>query len=539
LRNKGYLQNNQTLKEFIHTHLKHTFIVRPQHPNMPMYYTNPFHRIVLLFRHLAVFFIEPNERNPILGSLALAAYAYGAGAVVAPEQLKNLLTKLQLKGLIYGIEPTQKLGKWMSHGTLSEATSAAVTYWQGIIVGGEMDQFFVNAIDALKENPAEIAIILSLAMFLGYELCEKIPTLKEEMGSFPYTNYLAVGGKGGAAIYDTIMYPGDDWLIGTMKWILKNIMITSKIIFGPFFKAYFYGFKQGFLKGIGKSIHLLFKSAQQMLTVVLDLAILMLTVPLIEFSILFLKIPYRGLTGLLSKTLYLCGSLKPIGTSLLFFSESVRNKDFFKSFRLSPLYGFFSPFAHFSDKTPINILMNSIMLFLSPPVQIIKNLFLLPVLDLTSIMVRTVLATTAPVVWLSALSIGTFLNKTGSLWDHTIGIIFTAMGTGVTKTTNKGEQIAGSLRQWLLSRLHIFRKTIYHSAFFEDEKKSAYILKNEDYFQKKPERIERIPHKPKNCLLENTLKSNKKNHTIHNLFHKRSEGDLGKDVNKQLRQRTI
>ncbi|MGL5743249.1 MAG: hypothetical protein ACRCXC_12310 [Legionella sp.] len=65
----------------------------------------------------------------------------------------------------------------MSHGTIFEAISASVTYWQGMVAGGNLDKFFVEAINILKEDPAEIAISASLALGLGYSLTKVIPSL--------------------------------------------------------------------------------------------------------------------------------------------------------------------------------------------------------------------------------------------------------------------------------------------------------------------------------------------------------------------------
>ncbi|WP_019217342.1 hypothetical protein [Legionella tunisiensis] len=183
----------------------------------------------------------------------MAAYAYGAGAVIAPEMLTNLLTKLHMHKLISGIKPTQEFGKWMSHGAASEAVSAAVTYWQTVVVGGDLDQFFVKAATVLKEDPAEVAIIAALALSLGYGLCKTIPPLQEEMGRFPYINYAALGAKGGAAIYSTVMYPGEDWLFGSINWLLKGGLTLAKILVGPLVEGYHYGYRKGFLSGLKKA----------------------------------------------------------------------------------------------------------------------------------------------------------------------------------------------------------------------------------------------------------------------------------------------
>jgi len=166
----------------------------------------------------------------MIGTLAMAAYAYGGGAIICPRRLKNVLTKLHLNALIAGIEPTQKLAHLLNHGTISEAISASVLYWQGTVTGGNLDKFFIEAINLLKDDPAEIAIIGALALSLGYGLTKIIPSLGNEMGDFPYTNYAALGGKSGAAVYDTIMHPGDDWFLGTCKWLCGIFIILVKYL---------------------------------------------------------------------------------------------------------------------------------------------------------------------------------------------------------------------------------------------------------------------------------------------------------------------
>ncbi|RUR05282.1 hypothetical protein [Legionella sp. km772] len=249
--------------------------------------------------HLAGFFIETTERNPSIGLLAMAAYIYGAGAILAPSKLAALLTKLHLKGLIAGIEPTQKLAHFMSHGKTSEAISASATFWQGTIAGGNLDKFFINAIEALKNDPAELAILACLALSMGYGITKIVPNLQKEMGEFPYTTYAALGGKSGAALYDIIMHPGDDWLLGTCKWFCKNTLTALKITFAPFVEAYYYGYRNGFINGWKKSYRLLKNKLQEALAASIDLLLTCFTIPLIEGSALLIHVPFRGFTNIL------------------------------------------------------------------------------------------------------------------------------------------------------------------------------------------------------------------------------------------------
>lgn len=151
LKKAGFLAQDQSIEAFIKEQLHNSpyIIAQANHSPSPLTYHNPFHRMLGVLRHIAGFFIDTTERNPTIGVLAMAAYLYGAGAILAPSKLAALLSKLHLNGLIAGIEPTQKLAHFMSHGTTSEAISASATFWQGTIAGGNLDKFFINAIDTV------------------------------------------------------------------------------------------------------------------------------------------------------------------------------------------------------------------------------------------------------------------------------------------------------------------------------------------------------------------------------------------------------
>ncbi len=511
LQKHGLLSNGQTLDEFIQSQIKtsNLVIIKSEHLPDPVAYTNPFHRTLGIGRHLIQIFIDPNERNPIIGTLALAAYAYGAGAVAAPEALTALLSKLHLKGLIHGIKPTQRLGASMSHGVYSEATSAAVTYWQAIITGGNLDRFFVDAIGVLKDNPAEVAIITALAMSLGYGLCEGIPALKKEMGSFPYPNYMAAGAKGGAAIYDTVMHPGDDWLLGTSKWLLKNLMLITKIAISPFIEGFYYGWHDGFLHGWKKSGALALESLKETLVAASDLLLLILTLPLIEGCSLFIHVPFRGLTNLVAKTFSTLAHWEDIGQSLLDFAQRSPGRNYLQGLRLSPLYGFSSPFGHYSDNKCLNVIFNAGMLILKPAFEMIKNVLLLPLSDILSFAARLILELGNPVSRFSAKFCGKALVTTGHVWDRSAGLIFHYSAMGLIHVTNGIDRQAGRLRQYLLSSIEIGRRQIFHWAFAEEERKSpANVLSDADYFFDHLERSEKIPHNPEDCLLNILLSSN-------------------------------
>ncbi|KTD24812.1 membrane protein [Legionella lansingensis] len=507
---QGILSNGQTLEEFVQTQLRknHYVIVREAHPPSPPPYDNPFHRSLEILRHIGGFFVDTSEKNPILGTLAMAAYAYGAGAVIAPEALTSILVKLHLNGLIHGIEPTQALAKWMSHGTTSEAISAAVTYWQAIVVGGDLDQFFIKAVDLLKEKPAEVAIVVALAISLGYGLCKTIPRLGKEMGEFPYINYAALGAKGGAAIYDTVMHPGDDWLLGSIKWFLKGALTLVKLIAGPFVEAYFYGYRSGFISGWKKNSKLLVKTGKQFAAAVADFFLSLATVPLLELSSLLIHVPFRGITKLVSKALVIAGHWQIIGEMLTQFANRPSSWGYLPGFRLSPLYGFSNPFGKYAENKLANVCLNLLGLLVFPPLAVIKNVLLLPVLDLIAFFVRLTFTLLDPISRVVAYILGSTLWTGGMIWDNSLGRVLQFTAYIITLSSNALDNFAGHLKQSALAKIQTHRRSLYHWAFSDDEERAFHKMNTDtDYCQADPMRSERLPHTSTKCLLQNLLSS--------------------------------
>ena len=514
LENKGLLATGQTIEEFIKEQISNSpyIIARPNHPPSPHAYDNPFHRALEVIRHIASFFIDVSEKNPLIGSLAMAAYAYGGGAVLAPEFLKSILTKLHLHGLISGIEPTQKLAHWMSHGTISEAISASITYWQGVVAGGNLDKFFVEAVNVLKEDPAEIAIIASLALGLGYSLTKIIPSLGHEMGEFPYTNYAALGGKGGAAVYDTIMHPGDDWLLGTCKWLCKSFINLGKLCIAPLFEGYYYGFHDGFLKGWRKSGVLFTSLSKQVLAASADFILALLTVPLLEVSALFIHVPFRGITNLLTKTLAILGNINDIGKLLLSFSTRPPSDNLIASFRFSPLYGFTWPFGHFSDNAFFNICINSVRALCLPLLQLTKNCIILPIIDFISFSTRVGLTLLNPITRILAYALGSITCALGAVWDQSFGLLFAASAKGLAIACNWVDNQACTVKQTLLSFIESQRGHLYYWAFAPEDLKSHTTVNDAEYYSSDPRRYELIPHSSSHCLLQTLLDNSGESH---------------------------
>jgi hypothetical protein len=507
LESNGLLANGQTLEEFIEKEINSSpyVIARANHPPSPPLYDNPLHRILGVLRHIAGFFIDTGERNPIVGTFALAAYAYAAGAVLAPKVLTDILIKLHLHGLIAGIEPTQKFAHLLSHGTTSEAISASASFWQATIAGGNLDKFFIEAVTILKDDPAEVAIIASLALSLGYGISRAIPSLQKEMGDFPFTNYAAIGGKSGAALYDIIMHPGEDWLLGTCKWFFKGIISVGKLIIAPFVEGYYYGYQDGFMNGWGKSEALAKRLGKHVLAGALDLLLFVVTIPLIELSALLIHIPFRGITNLCRKILATLGSIGTLGQILITFAKRPSLNNYLSNFRISPLYGFTSPLGHFSDNWLINAGINTLRCLFIPPLQLIKNALILPIIDLVSLTARLVLSLINPASRVLAYLSGTILFSAGSAWDSSLGFIFSSSATGLTLSSNWIDNKAGEFKHYLLSLIEIARQKLYYWSFKAEDINVPVTLDDKEYYLKAPRRLELIPHSDSHCLLNKLL----------------------------------
>lgn len=509
LKGHGLMKDGQSLQEFVQQQLADSryVIVREEHKPSPMAYNNPLHRSVNVARHFASFFVDVSERNPISGTLALAAYIYGAGAIIAPNVLIALLTKLHLKGLICGIKPVQEIGKWMSSGTFSEAISAATTLWQGIMVAGDLDNFFIQAISLLRDDPAEVAIIVTLAISLGYGLCKAIPSLQEEMGRFPWVNYAALGAKSGAAIYDTIMHPGDDWLLGSLRWVLRGGVTLGKLLVAPFVEAAYYGYRQGFLSGWQKSGRLFVRTSKQILAASADILLKISTIPLMEITGLFIHVPFRGITNFISRSLGLAGQWQPIGQALLGFATRRSSMNYLPGFRPSRLYGFSNPIDTWVSNRFFNFFMIGMMLFLLPTVQLLKNALILPLIDSLSLSFRFVATLIDPLSRLTAFAIGKVLVATGFVWDNSAGLVFQACAEGFTRCCNWVDNKAGFVKQAILEKIQVCRRGIYHWAFADEDDRNHVINRDNDYFFENPMRLERLPHKhdSTHCLLSALL----------------------------------
>ncbi|MFJ1268113.1 hypothetical protein ACD661_06060 [Legionella lytica] len=509
LRNKGLLTSGQTLEEFITKQIRNNpyVIVQVNHPPTPPSYDNPLHRVLNLVRHIGGIFIDASERNPLIGSLAMAAYTFGGGAVLAPKLLEDILIKLHLSGLISAIEPTQKLAHLLNHGTYSQAVSISALYWQSTVVGGNMDKFFIEAFQVLKEDPAQIAIIAALALSLGYGLTKIIPALGKEMGDFPYSNYAALGGKGGAAMYDTIMHPGDDWFLGTCKWICKSVLTLGKLFITPFLEGFYYGLHDGFIHGWKKNVPLFHKLSKQFFAAVADLSLSLFTLVLIGIGALVIHVPFHGITNLLTKVLAILGHIEPMGKVFLAFANRAPRSNLLASFSFSPLYGFNYPFGHFSDNLAINIGINAARALFLPIVQLLKNLLILPLIDLCSLSIRLGITLINPVTRILAYALGMIIHTFGAVWDPSIGVLFARSADGLTVLFNGMDNAISAGKQRLLSYVEIQRRQLYHWGFEDANGPLNTSPTDERYFLDKPSRYELVPHRQDShhCLLKALL----------------------------------
>ncbi|USQ13176.1 hypothetical protein J2N86_10815 [Legionella lytica] len=513
LRNKGVLTNGQTLEGFIKEQIRNNpyVIAQANHPPSIPAYDNPLHRVLNIVRHIGSIFIDASERNPLIGSLAIAAYAFGGGAILAPKQLEDILIKLHLSGLISAIEPTQKLAHLLNHSTYSQAVSISTLYWQSTVVGGNMDKFFIDAFQILKEDPAQIAIIAALALSLGYGLTKAIPVLGKEMGDFPYTNYAALGGKGGAAMYDTIMHPGDDWFLGTWKWVCKSFLTLGKLFIAPFIEGFYYGFHDGFIHGWKKNVPLFQKFGKQLFAAISDLSLSLFSLVLIGIGSLFIHVPFRGITNLLTKILGTLGHIEPIGKVFRDFADRTPKPNLLARFSFLPLYGFSSPFGHFTENILINISINVGRGLFLPIVQLLKNLLILPLIDVCSLSIRLGITLLNPITRILAHSLGIVLCTFGAVWDPSVGSLFASSANGLTVLFNWMDNGISAGKQYLLSHIETQRRQLYHWAFEDAHSTFHPPLTDERYFLDKPSRYELVPHRPNShhCLLKALLEQPK------------------------------
>lgn len=265
LKNAGILRDGRTIEQFHNDLLKQLesegiVFAQPDHAGFKFEFTNPVYGGLWVVKEFGNFFRHYSEENEFVGSLALAAYAYGAAAVLTPVLLSKMLTTMHLKGLITGIKPVQEMSTYLAAGPHGQAIAGGFTLWKGVIVAGNLDEFFQEAIKIFKDNPAELLVITSLALALGYGLCEFIKPLGDELGSFKAYGWLLAGAKGGAGIADAIYRPGDDFISRSIIWALRIPTTFFHLIFEPLIENMRYS-KHAWLRNWLKGISMLWPSS--------------------------------------------------------------------------------------------------------------------------------------------------------------------------------------------------------------------------------------------------------------------------------------
>jgi hypothetical protein len=465
------LPNNMSfqmwLSEYLDDH--HYVFSAPAQSTLPSLYTDPIHRVLNIGDHAASFFVGLNERNPILGSFALLAYLFGGMSILAPTALESFLKSMHAQGLTHLIPIAKAIGETMSNGPVTQTISASMTLWQATMLSGQFDKALTVALSTIKENPAEIILVASFAMGLGYSLCNLIPYLRNEMGKFPYTNYAAVGAKGGAACYDTVMHPGDDWLLGTIKWLLKGIRLFAIVLVAPVIEGVYYGWENGFIAGLRKSQADILNALKQIIASLVDSMLLIGIMLFKHGTSLLLNVPFRGITSLLSNAIALFGHVNTIGQSLIQFSKN--QFDPLTSFRSSPLYGYNPPIKNSDSNSAINQVTNLFIKIIYTPFFLLKDYIVLALADMTSFSLRLALSITNKICKLLAFTFGYLFVGISYATDPTIGWLCLKIADTITLSANFIDEQAGQLKRQALSQAQIQRGYLYRWAFANEKVK--------------------------------------------------------------------
>jgi hypothetical protein len=254
-----------------------------------------------------------------------------------------------------------------------------------------------------------------------------------------------------------------------------------------------------------------------------------------------------GISNFFQKLLGGLGNLKALGNLLTGIAERPSSNNYIAEFRISPLYGFTSPFGHFSDNVFFNIGINSLRLLFLPLWQCIKNFIVLPLIDLLSISTRILLSLANPASRIFLFGLGKSLYTVGLVSDISIGMLFTLAAKIVTVVTNEIDEQAGELKHWLLSSIEIKRRELFHWGFHEEDLSHHTELNDKQYFHDDPRRAELVPHDEDHCLLDNLLSDSSLSKTSPNqppkhfppLFETNSSLSLAPSLQNDLLQPNI
>jgi len=244
------LGENESLEDFIQAVQGSYHLVKPDHKEAKTEYHNPVSVGLHIVKAFGNFFRHHSEKNPITGTLGLAAYAYGAGAVVAPAALAAFLSKLHLYFLTAGIQPTQGMASMLASGPDGRAIAAGFTYWKAVAVSADIDSFLIESIKQLEDDPVSVVFIVGVAIGLGYTTCKMIPAFEEELGTFPLYGELIMGFKVGAGLADTIYNPHSNVFSKILSWVFSIPILAVRTIIDPIVETWRHEENNWILKGV-------------------------------------------------------------------------------------------------------------------------------------------------------------------------------------------------------------------------------------------------------------------------------------------------
>lgn len=129
-------------------------------------------------------------------------------------------------------------------------------------------------------------------------------------------------------------------------------------------------------------------------------------------------------------------------------------------------------------------------LIVFPGLQLLKNLIILPFIDMFSLLMRLGIMVINLLSRISAYTLGHIIYTFGTIWDPSIGFLFSASAQELTLFFNELDNVAGKMKQSILFFIEVTRSHLCQWAFVDS---------------RIPKRCERIPHDDKGCLLKMLL----------------------------------
>ena len=227
--------SNQSLNTFINPFIKH--FSHTEHRYSQSTDDNSLKHLAKIIGHVAHFFYDYNDRNPIIGFFAHLAFIFGFLAILYPNLLTSLLTTFHLTFLITLIPVTQTLAKFLGHGRFSETICASSTYWKLTVLIGHLDDLLIQGITKITQHPLEIILCFSAALALGAFIVDVLG-FAHGIGTFwPYA-YTLIGFKFGLGFADFAYNPKDSFLKAVILDIGEFLFLISRTGIEPFMAAY-------------------------------------------------------------------------------------------------------------------------------------------------------------------------------------------------------------------------------------------------------------------------------------------------------------